>query len=74
MPEPITSYRIFIASPSRLPNERKGFCAEIIEFNERDARDKAEARGYWTKARDLYQQIGMPHRVKKVQGWLDGRE
>ena len=34
--------------------------------------DKSQAREYWTKARDLFAQIGMPHMVKKVQGWLDG--
>jgi tetratricopeptide (TPR) repeat protein len=35
------------------------------------------ARESWTKARDLYTRIGMPHMVKEVQGLLDdpsGRE
>ena len=31
-----------------------------------------EAWQLWTKARDIYAKIGMPHRVKEVQGWLDG--
>jgi hypothetical protein len=26
----------------------------------------------WTKARDLFARIGMPHIVAKVQGWIDG--
>ena len=30
------------------------------------------ARERWTKARDLFRDIGMPHMVAKVQGWLDG--
>jgi tetratricopeptide (TPR) repeat protein len=34
-------------------------------------RDTAHARELWTKARELFTKIGMPHMVKKVQGWLD---
>jgi len=34
--------------------------------------DMTEARRLWTQSRDLYARIGMPHMVKKVQGWLDG--
>lgn len=30
------------------------------------------ARELWTKARDLYARIGMPHRVEKCRDWLDG--
>jgi hypothetical protein len=30
------------------------------------------ARERWTKARDLYATIGIPHKVEQVQGWLDG--
>ncbi len=33
--------------------------------------DVDEARKLWTKARDLYTKIGMPHRVEEMQGWLD---
>ena len=33
--------------------------------------DLAGAREHWVKARDLIQQIGMPHMVEQVQGWLD---
>ena len=33
--------------------------------------DRAVACDYWTKARDLYAQIGMPHMVEKMQGLLD---
>ena len=33
--------------------------------------DLDEARKLWTKSRDLYAKIGMPHMVEKVQGWLD---
>ena len=29
------------------------------------------ARELWTKARDLYAKIGIPHMVKQVQEWLD---
>jgi hypothetical protein len=29
------------------------------------------AREFGTRALDLYQKIGMPHMVDKVQGWLD---
>ncbi len=29
-------------------------------------------RAHWEKALALFQEIGMPHRVEKVQGWLDG--
>jgi len=32
--------------------------------------DPAKARDLWTKARDLFAQIGMPHMVEKVEGWL----
>ena len=32
--------------------------------------DKARER--WIRARDLYADIGMPHMVEKVQGWIDG--
>lgn len=34
--------------------------------------DIKKAREYWEKARDLYERIGMPHKVEKVQGWIDG--
>ena len=30
------------------------------------------ARDLWIKSRDLFQKIGMPHMVSKVEGWLDG--
>ena len=33
--------------------------------------DVEKARQYWVKAVDLYKKIGMPHKVKKVQGWID---
>ncbi|MEE9212725.1 MAG: tetratricopeptide repeat protein, partial [Phycisphaeraceae bacterium] len=33
--------------------------------------DPAGARELWVKARDLFAQIGMPHMVEMVQGWLD---
>lgn len=26
----------------------------------------------WTQARELYAEIGIPHRVEMLQGWLDG--
>jgi len=31
----------------------------------------AEARELWTQSRDLFNQVGMPHMVEKMQGWLD---
>ncbi len=34
--------------------------------------DFKKAREYWTQARDLFMQIGIPHRVEKVQRDLDG--
>ncbi|MBW8000985.1 MAG: tetratricopeptide repeat protein [Planctomycetes bacterium] len=34
--------------------------------------DKDTAREYREKALELYKRIGMPHMVKKVQGWIDG--
>ena len=34
--------------------------------------DIAAAREYWIKSRDLYERIGMPHMVEKLQGLLDG--
>ena len=33
--------------------------------------DLEEARKLWTKARDLYAKIGIPHMIEEVQGWLD---
>jgi hypothetical protein len=33
--------------------------------------DLDRAREFWTRALDLYQKVGMPHMVDKVQGWLD---
>ena len=33
--------------------------------------DTDEARRLWTQSRDLYAEIGMPHMVERVQGWLD---
>ncbi|MEM9914662.1 MAG: tetratricopeptide repeat protein [Planctomycetota bacterium] len=30
-----------------------------------------EARRLWTESRGLYEQIGMPHMVEQLQGWLD---
>ncbi len=33
--------------------------------------DLSEACRLWTRARDLFQQIGMPHKVEKTQGMLD---
>ncbi len=38
-----------------------------------ETRGEAEtAREYWGMAVELYTQIGMPHMVEKVQGWIDG--
>ncbi|MEL6946800.1 MAG: tetratricopeptide repeat protein [Pseudomonadota bacterium] len=34
--------------------------------------DLKTARSYWQKSLALFEDIGMPHRVEKVQGWLDG--
>ena len=34
--------------------------------------DLDEARDLWIKSRDLFQKIGIPHMVSKVEGWLDG--
>jgi hypothetical protein len=25
----------------------------------------------WTESRDLFARIGMPHMIKRLQGWLD---
>lgn len=33
--------------------------------------DLGKAKEYWEKARDLYEKIGVPDMVKKVQGWMD---
>lgn len=33
--------------------------------------DLDEAGNLWTKARDLYARMGMPHMVEQMQGWLD---
>ncbi len=33
--------------------------------------DLKEARTLWTRARDLYEKIGIPHKVAKMQDWLD---
>ena len=33
--------------------------------------DLKEARTLWTRARDLYEKIGMEHMVAKIQNWLD---
>jgi hypothetical protein len=33
--------------------------------------DLKEARTLWTRSRDLYEKIGMPHMVAKIQKWLD---
>lgn len=33
--------------------------------------DTDEARKLWTQSRDLYDKIGMPHMIKRIQGWLD---
>ncbi len=38
----------------------------------RDRGDLRKAREYWEKARALYKRIGLDHRVKRVQGWIDG--
>jgi len=34
----------------------------------------ARRRRYWEKAVGLYKQIGIPHMVEKVQGWLEELE
>jgi len=33
-----------------------------------------KAREYWEKAVGLYKQIGIPHMVEQVEGWLAGLE
>ncbi|MEM9184866.1 MAG: tetratricopeptide repeat protein [Planctomycetota bacterium] len=33
--------------------------------------DSAGARDSWNRSRRLFAEIGMPHRVEQVQGWLD---
>jgi len=39
-------------------------------YEERE--DITKARQFWEKARDLFEKIGMPHNVKKVEGLLEG--
>lgn len=34
--------------------------------------DFTKAREYWEKSLKLYQQVGMPPMIEKVQSWLDG--
>jgi len=34
--------------------------------------DSKKARQFWEKARNLYKKIGMPHMVKKIEGWIEG--
>ena len=36
--------------------------------------DRVKAKEYWTKAHDLYAELGMPHMVKDVKGRLDWLE
>ncbi len=36
--------------------------------------DIGKARNYWERAVELYKKIGIPHRVEKVQGWIEGIE
>ena len=31
----------------------------------------AGARAFWVQARDLFAEIGMPHMVEQLQGWID---
>ncbi|MGD0573540.1 MAG: tetratricopeptide repeat protein [Sedimentisphaerales bacterium] len=33
--------------------------------------DLGKAKEYWEKARDLFQKIGMPNKVKQMDGWLE---
>ncbi|TWT88787.1 photosystem I assembly protein Ycf3 [Pseudobythopirellula maris] len=33
--------------------------------------DLAQARDYWLRSRDLFAEIGMPHMVEQLQGWID---
>ncbi len=33
--------------------------------------DLAKARDFWRRSVELYQRIGMPQMVQKVQGWID---
>jgi len=40
-----------------------------IIYQTRDELDKA--REYWQKSKRLFQQVGMPHRVEKVNSLLD---
>jgi hypothetical protein len=37
----------------------------------KDRGDTARARELWRKSRELYERIGMPHMVRRVQDWLD---
>ena len=34
--------------------------------------DLDAARGYWRRSVDLFAEIGVPHMVERVQGWIDG--
>jgi len=43
-----------------------------IDYSQRG--DVRAARECWTKARDLYARIGVPHKVEKVQAWIDELE
>ncbi|MCH7752476.1 MAG: tetratricopeptide repeat protein [Planctomycetes bacterium] len=36
-----------------------------------DRGDLVQAREYWVRSRDLYAEIGMPHMVQQMQGWID---
>jgi len=38
---------------------------------ELERKNLAEACKLWHRARDLYAEIGMPHMVERVQGWID---
>ncbi len=34
--------------------------------------DVPKAREYWEKALEIFKKIGMPHMVKKIEGWIEG--
>ena len=46
---------------------RAGYETDVYEMRG----DLKEALTLWTRARDLYEKIGMPHMVAKMQNWLD---
>ena len=63
--------KTFMMSEKLLYNEEVAKMYSDIGAKCNASGDTEKAKKYWLNALDLYKQIGIPHKIEKLQSWLD---